>query len=54
MPMIGRKWKFAGCLSEQFFLKATQLEQMKEQYDEANASKEKTILGIEQYEKVTL
>ncbi|XP_070194388.1 structural maintenance of chromosomes protein 6-like isoform X1 [Littorina saxatilis] len=34
-----------------FFLKATQLEQMKDQYDEANASKEKTIASIQQYEK---
>ncbi|XP_076440367.1 structural maintenance of chromosomes protein 6-like isoform X2 [Babylonia areolata] len=34
-----------------FFLKATQLEQMKEQYDEAIASKDKTVFGIQQYEK---
>jgi hypothetical protein len=36
----------------QFFLKATQLEQMKNEYDEANASRDKTELSIQHAEKV--
>ncbi|KAL8596960.1 hypothetical protein ACOMHN_027906 [Nucella lapillus] len=39
------------CDKYKFFLKATQLEQMKDQYDEATAIKEKTVYGIQQYEK---